>query len=46
MNLNILTQNNNSFLIGSGKWIRNTKLGQDDEGAMDGSPEPEDVRMP
>jgi hypothetical protein len=32
--------------VGCGKRVRNPTLGQDDQSALDGGPEPEDVCMP
>ena len=41
-----LTQYDNLFPIWFGKRVRNSKLGQDDQGTMDSGPKPEDMCMP
>ena len=41
-----LTQNYDLLFVRFGKWIRNAALGQNDNGAIHGGPEPGDMCMP
>lgn len=41
-----LSKNNDDFLVGFREGIRNSPLREDDNGAVDGGPEPENVCVP